>query len=102
MYQYRTPYILDFRNVKYYSEMHKIIKEAFDCPDYYGENWDAFWDCLTDMVGRAIHIQIYGLDIMQKKFPSGCQIMLETLDELRHFRNDRYINDISIEIMQDE
>ena len=27
---------------------HKILKELFDFPDYYGENLDAFWDCITD------------------------------------------------------
>ncbi len=32
----------------------EIIKKEFDFPDYYGANWDAFWDCLTDMVGRKI------------------------------------------------
>ncbi len=28
-------YILDFTNVKYYSEFHTIIMESLDFPDYY-------------------------------------------------------------------
>ena len=101
MYEYRNPYILDFRNIQYYGDVHKIIKEAFDFPDYYGENWSAFWDCLTDMVGRPIYVQIFGLDRFQKDFPDSCAKMLEILERLRHWHNDRYINDISIEIMQE-
>ena len=31
---------------------------TLDLPDYYGCNWDAFWDCLTNMVGRPIHNNI--------------------------------------------
>ena len=101
MYEYKNPYILDFSNIQYYGDVHKIIKEAFDFPDYYGENWSAFWDCLTDMVGRPICVQIFGLDRFQKGFPDSCAKMLEILERLRHWNDDRYINDISIEIMQE-
>ena len=41
-------YIIDFRNVNHYLEMHKVIKESLNFPDYYGCNWSAFWDCLTE------------------------------------------------------
>lgn len=27
---------------------HKILKDAFEFPEYYGKNFDAFWDCITD------------------------------------------------------
>jgi len=63
MYQYKEVYILDFTNIQYYLDFHKIIQEELDFPDYYGKNWSAFWDCLTDMVGDPLHIQIIGLDI---------------------------------------
>lgn len=99
MYKYKNPYILDFRNIQYYLEMHQIIKETFDFPDYYGANWSAFWDCLTDMVGRPIRIQILGLDVLEKKFSGSSEKMLEILERLRHWCDDKYINDISIEIM---
>ena len=99
MYNYKNLYTLDFRNVQYYSEVHTIIKESLDFPDYYGRNWDAFWDCLTDMVGRPIHIEILGLDVVERKFPSSISIMMETFNEIKHYRNDKYINDIKIEIV---
>ena len=44
-------YTIDFTNVKYYMEVHEVIKKSLDFPDYYGGNWDAFWDCLTDIIG---------------------------------------------------
>ena len=99
MYEYRNPYILDFSKVQYFDEIHKIIKDALDFPDYYGENWSAFWDCLTDMVDDPIRIQIFGLDVFQRKFPESCAKMLEILDRLRHWQNDRYVDRISIQIM---
>lgn len=38
------------------SEGHKYLKEALDFPDYYGENLDALYDCLTEFDGE-IHIK---------------------------------------------
>jgi len=34
---------------------HKMLKEIFNFPDYYGENLDALWDCITDwyLKGKA-------------------------------------------------
>ena len=54
-------YIIDFTEVNYYLEMHAVIWRAFEFPDYYGCNWSAFWDCLKDMYGEPIHIEIIGL-----------------------------------------
>ena len=42
MYQYKDLYTIDFSKVEYYIQMHKIIQEALDFPDYYGCNWDVF------------------------------------------------------------
>ena len=58
MYQFKELYTLDFSKVNYINEVHQIIKDELDFPDYYGMNWDAFWDCLTDMVGDPIHTVI--------------------------------------------
>ncbi len=99
MYEYKKPYILDFSNVRYYSEMQKVIKEEFDFPDYYGENWDAFWDCLTDMTGREIHIKIIGLERIERKFGSEIQTMIDILKEFKHYHKDRYCDRIRIEIV---
>lgn len=99
MYEYKEKYTIDFTDVKYYREMHLIIKEALDFPDYYGCNWDAFWDCLTNMIGRPINIEILGFDVIERKFDDAAKMMVETIKELKHY-DDEYINDIKIEIVR--
>ena len=37
---------LDLTGCKYLGEIHEIIREAFDFPECYGQNWSAFWDLL--------------------------------------------------------
>ena len=100
MYQYKDLYTIDFTNVQYYLEMHLVIKEALDFPDYYGCNWDAFWDCLTDMVGdEPIHIEIIGLDVIERKFEHIAGKMIRILKEFKHYNNDKYAHEINIEIV---
>ncbi len=93
---------LDFSNVEHYLEMHKAIGEALDFPEYYGCNWDAFWDCLTDLLGRSIYIEIIGLEVIERKFPSASQKMIEILKEFKHYENDEYASQIRIEIVSGE
>lgn len=99
MYEYRDPYIIDFINLKYYLQIHEIIKEALNFPDYYGKNWDAFWDCLTDMAGRRTNIEIYGFEVFQRKFQEEAELFLDILKEFKHYRNDKYADSICIRII---
>lgn len=41
--------ILNFSEAETAQDVHGILKTAFDFPDYYGENLDALYDCLTDL-----------------------------------------------------
>ena len=102
MYEHKEKYILDFSGVKTWIDIHAIIEKEFDFPNYYGCNWDAFWDCLTDMVGRTIHIEIIGLNVIEQKFGDEAKIMIDILKEFKHYRNDKYAKDIKIEIVMGE
>ena len=93
-------YTIDFRNVKHFLEMHKIIQESLEFPDYYGCNWSAFWDCLTDMYGDSIYIEIIGLEVVEKKFDDSANKMIDILKRFKHFSNDLFSEDIKIEIVK--
>lgn len=49
--------ILDFTGCRYLGEIHRILKKKFGLPEYYGENWDALWDCLEYLCSRRRVIQ---------------------------------------------
>ena len=100
MYNHKDLYIIDFTRVKYYLEMHEVIRESLDFPDYYGCNWDAFWDCLTDMLGLTIHLRIFGLEVIERAFPGEAEIMIDILKEFKYYGDDRFADDIKIEIVK--
>ena len=43
------PVLLRLNSCRDWGALHQRIRKAFGFPDYYGENWDAMWDCLTDV-----------------------------------------------------
>ncbi len=73
---------LDLTGCKYLGEIHRRIKEAFDFPDFYGENWDAFWDLLRSECDADI-INIYGEDTVSKELRPSVEIMNRILKEFQ-------------------
>ncbi|RPF43275.1 barstar (barnase inhibitor) [Hydrogenoanaerobacterium saccharovorans] len=58
---------LDLTDCKYIMDFHQRIKKAFDFPDFYGENWSAFWDLLWSECD-ADKVVILGEHTMPKEF----------------------------------
>ncbi|SFX09865.1 ribonuclease inhibitor [Thermoactinomyces sp. DSM 45891] len=42
--------VIDGKDIMTISHLHKLLKEKLGFPDYYGENLDALWDCLTGYI----------------------------------------------------
>ena len=90
---------VDFTDVKYYLEMHAVIRDSLNFPAYYGDNWDACWDCLREIAGEPIHIRIIGLEVIKKKFHTSVNLFLDLLREFKHYDDDAYASITSIEIV---
>ena len=49
--------VIDAKRLTDKSESHAYLKELFQHPDYYGNNLDAFHDCLEEMTDVEIQIE---------------------------------------------
>ena len=100
MYEHKEKYTIDFMDVKNFLEMHFVIKEAFDFPDYYGCNWSAFWDCIVDLLlsNKELNVEIIGLDKIYGDYKKDVDNLIEELKDLKHIYNDEYVDAVKIVI----
>ena len=103
MYEYKELYVVDFRNVEHYLEVHPIIRDALDFPDYYGCNLDALWDCLTDMACSKlpIRIKILGIERIETLYGKDYAIkLLDCFQEMKHSFDNELEDQIHIYVQR--
>ncbi len=76
--------IVDFTECKYFTDMHKRIKEGMKFPDYYGENLDALWDLISEP--RDAFITIKGIHDLPKSFDEYVEKLLKTFEEAKELQ----------------
>ena len=76
---------LDLTGCKYLGEIHQRIKAAFDFPDFYGENWDAFWDLLRSECD-ADKVVVLGGETVSEELKPSVETIGEILQELKEHR----------------
>lgn len=74
--------ILDFGDIKTVMQLHQYLKEVFVLPDYYGNNMDALWDCLSCCYDESTTIELRNLDMLKKRLKQTTQTMLEVFQDL--------------------
>ena len=73
---------LNFRDCKYFEQVHDVLKEAFDFPEYYGRNLSALWDCLDDYCENDTKIIITGIKEMPEESQEYMQKILNIFKRL--------------------
>jgi len=85
---YRTPDALkvDVGSMSTRQELHALLFEAFRFPDYYGENWDAFDECIRD-VEIPPHVEITGLESLRVRLPREAELLKGCITEFAEERH---------------
>ncbi len=71
---------LDLNGCKYLNEMHERIKTAFDFPEWYGKNWSAFWDLLSEPREYTL-VEIKGISALPKDLKGSGEMLIKLIDE---------------------
>lgn len=71
---------LDFRKSLNINDAHKIMKDAFSFPDYYGKNLDALNDCISEITDDVV------VDILIDKY------LFDGFDSIIRVFNDNRLN----------
>lgn len=72
--------ILDLTDCKCLGELHERIRVAFDFPEWYGANLDAFWDFLS-RESDADSVTIKGVETMSKDLIDYMENIYRLLDK---------------------
>ena len=64
------------------NELQVLLKEKLGFPEFYGMNWDAFWDAITGLVEMPERLTIIGWNELQKKLPRDAELMKKLLSDL--------------------
>lgn len=61
--------VIDLSHVKSIKELHKVLKQDLCFPEFYGMNWDAFWDAITGLMTMPRRLIIKGWINIEQNFP---------------------------------
>lgn len=77
-----NPIILDFNTCDGWRGIHPMLKEKFGLPDYYGENWDALWDCISYRFQEPVTVELHNFHAQSDDLQSYCKPMLQVFADV--------------------
>ena len=67
---------IDVSRVRSGEELHQLLYEKLNFPEYYGSNWGAFNECIADPdLNLPKHVRIRGIDSLTKKLPRDAALL---------------------------
>ncbi len=76
------PITLDLSGLQTKEQFHRLVRETFSFPLHYGENKDAFWDCLNDFASD-VTVVVKGETTLPPEMKSFVDGYLEILAEFQ-------------------
>ena len=77
--------VLDLSRVSSTDDLHELVKTKLNFPSYYGRNWDAFWDCVTDSDQSRMpdRLVVRGWSALESRLPRDARLLRECLEDLK-------------------
>lgn len=72
---------LDSKEFSNIDELHSVLKEKLNLPEYYGKNLDALWDCLTGWIDLPITIEWVDYDNSKQKIGEYAEKLMKTFQD---------------------
>ena len=81
--------VLDLNGCKSLWELHERLSITFDFPDWYGENWPAFWDLLRSEVSEEItDVEITGLTKLPADLKESGEMMMKIFQKNKEYQEE--------------
>ena len=73
-------YLVDVTGCDTHDDLHHVLKDALDLPDYYGMNLDALWDCLTRYIEVPATITLRGVGRANKDIQDKLRLAISLIE----------------------
>lgn len=77
--------IIDLKEVNTKQDLHSLLSDKLGFPKWYGNNWDAFWDMISDteIVTMPNRLVLLGFKELSEKLPKDAKIFQECFLDLK-------------------
>ncbi len=81
---------IDLGGARTKAEVLEVLARELSFPNWWGRNWDACWDCMTDpqMSDLPNQLHVTGVRGVLERLPMHGEILIRLLDDLDGMRND--------------
>jgi RNAse (barnase) inhibitor barstar len=82
------PLEINLSNVMTSVDLHLELANAFGFPDFYGQNWDAFWDAITGLVEMPQILRFIGWTGFNDRLPQDALKLRQCLEDFQREHPD--------------
>jgi RNAse (barnase) inhibitor barstar len=72
---------IELGSIESVEQLHDIFKDSFDFPEFYGKNWDAFWDMITGFVEMPEELRLINAGKFKQAFRKDYQTLIDIIEE---------------------
>lgn len=72
---------IDLSRITTPHELQERLREALGFPDWYGHNWDAFWDAITGLGLMPARLRFLGWSEFSRAMPLQAQMLIHLLNQ---------------------
>ena len=83
--------VIDLGNIDSVQELHLKLKTELGFPDFYGMNWNAFWDSITGLIEMPDEVILVNFEKLEDVLPSDAEILRELIINYNHLGKDSEI-----------
>jgi len=74
---------IDVSRIGVSKDIHIMLSRELDFPDFYGSNWNAFWDAITGLVKMPRKLRLSGWRVFRERFPEEAVRLRGLLEEYK-------------------
>ncbi|WP_431512394.1 barstar family protein [Variovorax sp. DAIF25] len=74
---------IDLSDVASPLELQQRLSRSLEFPDWYGKNWDAFWDAITGLVDMPHQLRLLGWQTLKDRLPLDAELLRACLEKMQ-------------------